>query len=78
MKNLVIINFISKMNIEQISEKNFNYIWEKMLVDNMNKYEENKDEGIIQKAEKIIFRGYPINLRNFTNYLIYNNKNKKR
>ena len=70
-------NLISKMNIEQIPEKNFNYIWEKMLVDNMNKYEENKDEGIIQEAEKIIFKGYPINLRNFTNYLIYNNKCKK-
>ena len=48
-----------------------------MLVDNMNKYEENKNEGIIQEAEKIIFKGYPINLRNFTNYLIYNNKCKK-
>ena len=70
-------NLISKMNIEQIPEKNFNYIWEKMLVDNMNKYEENTDEGIIQEAEKIIFRGYPMNLKNFTNYIIYNNKNRK-
>jgi serine/threonine protein kinase len=70
-------NLINKMNIEQIPEKNFNYIWEKRLVDNMNKYEENKNEGIIQEAEKIIFKGYPINLKNFTNYLISINKSKK-
>ena len=43
----------------------------------MNKYEENKDEGIIQEAEKVIFKGYPINLRNFANYLIYNYNEKK-
>ena len=70
-------NLINKMKIEQIPEKNFNYIWEKRLVDNMNKYEENKNEGIIQEAEKIIFKGYPINLKNFTNYLININKSKK-
>ena len=70
-------NLISKMNNEEIQEKNYNYIWEKKLVFNMNKYEENKDEGIIQEAEKVIFKGYPINLRNFANYLIYNYNEKK-
>ena len=30
-------NLISKKNNEQIKEKNFNYIWEKIFVDNMNK-----------------------------------------
>ena len=49
-----------------------------MLVDKMNKYNENNDEYIIQEAEKVIFRGYPMNLRNFTNYIIYNNKNNRK
>ena len=70
-------NLISKLNNDHIEENIFNFIWEKMLVDNMNKYNENNDEYIIQEAEKLIFRGYPINLRNFTNYIIYNNKNRK-
>ena len=42
----------------------------------MNKYEIKKDEVIILAAEKIIFKGYPINLKNFTNYIIYDNKRK--
>ena len=70
-------NLISKINNENIQENNFSYIWEKTIVDNMNKYEKNKDEGIILEAEKMIFKGYPINLKNFTNYIIYNNKNRK-
>ena len=70
-------NLISKINNENIQENNFSYIWEKTIVDNMNKYENNKDEGIILEAEKMIFKGYPINLKNFTNYIIYNNKNRK-
>ena len=70
-------NLINKINIQQIEEKEYNYIWEKKLVDNINKYEEKKDEGILLEAEKIVFKGYPINLKNFTNYVIYNNKNRK-
>ena len=34
-------NLISKINIQQVGEKEYNYIWEKILVDNMKKYEEN-------------------------------------
>ena len=70
-------NLISKLNNENIQENIFNFIWEKMLVDNMNKYNENNNEYIIQEAEKIIFRGYPMNLKNFTNYIIFNNQNRK-
>ena len=70
-------NLISKLNNENIQENIFNFIWEKMLVDNMNKYNENNNEYIIQEAEKIIFRGYPMNLKNFTNYIIVNNQNRK-
>ena len=70
-------NLITKLNNENIQENIFNFIWEKMLVDNMNKYNENNNEYIIQEAEKIIFRGYPMNLKNFTNYIIVNNQNRK-
>ena len=69
-------NLITKINNEIIQDNNFNYIWEKKIVDNMNKYESKKDEEIILAAEKIIFKGYPINLNNFTNYIIYSNKRK--
>jgi serine/threonine protein kinase len=69
-------NLITKINNEIIQVNNFNYIWEKKIVDNMNKYESKKDEEIILAAEKIIFKGYPINLNNFTNYIIYSNKRK--
>lgn len=60
-----------------MQENNFSFIWEKMLVDNMNKYNENNDVGPMKEAEKLIFKGYPINLNNFTNYILYNNKNRK-
>ena len=29
-----------------------------------------------EEAEKLIFKGYPINLKNFTNYIINNNRYK--
>ena len=70
-------NLISKLKNGPMQENNFSFIWEKMLVDNMNKYNENNDVGLIQEAEKLIFKGYPINLNNFTNYILYNNKNRK-
>ena len=65
-------NLINKLKDEQIQENNFNYIWEKILVDKINKYKENNDEGILQEAENLIFKGYPINLNNFTNYILNN------
>ena len=71
-------NLISKLKSEEIPETNFKYIWEKKLVDNMNKYEENKDENLCLDAEKIIFKGYPINLKNFTKYIIYNNNSNNK
>ena len=67
-------NLINKLNYEQIQEKNYNYIWERVLVDYINKYEEQNDERIIEEIQNIIFKGYPINLKNFANYIIYNNK----
>ena len=70
-------NLIGKLNINMIEEKNYSYIWETMLVDNMMRYNEIKDEVIKEEAEKLIFKGYPINLKNFTNYIINNNKPKK-
>ena len=63
-------NLINKLKDEQIQENNFNYIWEKILVDKINKYKENNDEGIIQEAENLIFKGYPINLNNYKNYIL--------
>ena len=68
---------ISKLNKDTIQERNFSYIWETMLVDNMMKYNTYNEESIKEEAEKLIFKGYPINLKNFTNYIINNNRNKK-
>ncbi len=70
-------NLIEKLNKDMIQERNYSYIWETMLVDNMMKYNEYNDESIKEEAEKLIFKGYPINLKNFTNYIIYNNRYKK-
>ena len=70
-------NLIKRLNNDTIEEKNFNYIWEKKLVDDMIKYNTHNEESIKEEAEKLIFKGYPINLKNFTNYIINNNRNKK-
>ncbi len=70
-------NLIEKIDKDTIQEKNFSYIWETMLVDNMMKYDENNDESLREEAEKHLFKGYPINLKNFTNYIINNNRYKK-
>ena len=70
-------NLIEKIDKDTIQEKNFSYIWETMLVDNMMKYNENNDECLREEAEKHLFKGYPINLKNFTNYIINNNRYKK-
>ena len=70
-------NLIEKIDKDTIQEKNFSYIWETMLVDNMMKYNENNDESLREEAEKHLFKGYPINLKNFTNYIINNNRFKK-
>ena len=69
-------NLIGKLNSEMIEEKDYSYIWETMLVDNMMRYNEYNDETIKEEAEKLIFKGYPINLKNFTNYIINNNRYK--
>ena len=39
-------NLIEKIDKDTIQEKNFSYIWETMLVDNMMKYNENNDESL--------------------------------
>ena len=70
-------NLIGRLNNDMIQEKNYSYIWETMLVDNMMRYNVYNDESIKEEAEKLIFKGYPINLKNFTNYIINNNKSKK-
>ena len=70
-------NLIEKIDKDTLQEKNFSYIWETMLVDNMMKYNENNDESLREEAEKHLFKGYPINLKNFTNYIINNNRYKK-
>ena len=44
---------------------------------NMNRYNTYNEENIKEEAEKLIFKGYPINLKNFTNYIINNNRYKK-
>jgi serine/threonine protein kinase len=67
-------NIINKLNCELIQEKNYNYIWEKILADCMNKYDDQNIKEIIIEAERNIFKGYPINLKSFINYIIYNNK----
>jgi serine/threonine protein kinase len=65
-------NIINKLNCEQIQEKNYNYIWERMLVDYINKYDQENDNRMLDEIKNIIFKGYPINLKNFANYIIYN------
>ena len=67
-------NLINKLNIDQIEEKNYNYIWEKIIVDYINQYQDQNDERIIEEIQNIIFKGYQINLKNFANYIIYNAK----
>ena len=64
-------NIINKISYEQMEEKNYNYIWEKKLVELINEYEKEKDNKIFDEI-KNIFKGYPINLKNFANYIIYN------
>ena len=72
-------NLIDRINKGMLpnQEKNFSYIWETKLVDNMNRYNTYNEENIKEEAEKLIFKGYPINLKNFTNYIINNNRHKK-
>jgi serine/threonine protein kinase len=75
-------NLINRLNFEQCQEKNYNYIWEKKLVDGLENYEKNNDDKLIKEAEEL-FKGYPINLKEYINYIITNNKllnefNKKR
>ena len=70
-------NIITKLNRFKIEESEFNFIWEKLLADSLNKYEENPNNEYFEEAEKIIFKGYPINIRNYIKYVIYNNKNRK-
>ena len=50
-------NLIEKIDKDTIQEKNFSYIWETMLVDNMMKYNENNDESLREEAEKHLFKG---------------------
>jgi serine/threonine protein kinase len=64
-------NLINKINYEKTEEKNFNYIWEKKLVDYIN---DNNNNRLLEEIKNLIFKGYPINLKNFANYIIYNNK----
>ena len=70
-------NLIDRLNKDMIEEKSFSYIWETKLVDNMNRYNTYNQENIKEEAEKLVFKGYPINLKNFTNYIINNNSHKK-
>ena len=65
-------HIINKLNIEQTQEKNYDYIWEKLLVDYINKYEQDNDGRILDEIKNIIFKGYPINLKNFAKYITYN------
>ena len=43
-----------------------------MLVDYINKYEQDNDGRILDEIKNIIFKGYPINLKNFAKYITYN------
>ena len=70
-------NLIERISKEKNEEKNYDYIWETLLVDNMNKYYQENDRNIKDFIENYIFKGYPINLKNFTNYVIYSSKTKK-
>ena len=70
-------NLIEKISRENTPECNYDYIWETLLIDNINKYNESKDEIIKEKIEKYLFRGYPINLQNYINYIRNNNNPKK-
>jgi len=65
---------INQLNSQQIQEKYYNYIWEKMLVEYIIKAEEQNNKKIIEEIKELIFKGYPINLKNFANYIIHKNK----
>ena len=47
-------NLIEKLNKEMIEEKDYSYIWETLLVDNMMRYNEYNDENLKEEAEKLI------------------------
>ena len=64
-------NLIHKLKVEQIEEAYYNYIWEKKIVDEINKYQEENNERNIEEI-KNIFKGYPINLKNFAFFIAYN------
>ena len=65
---------ISKLNSEQTEEKNYNYMWEKKLVDWITRDEEEKYNGGLREIQNRTFKGYPVDLKKFANYIIYNNK----
>ena len=67
-------NLISKLNSEQIKEQNYNYMWEKKLVDWITRDEEEKYNGGLREIQNRTFKGYPVDLKKFANYIIYNNK----
>ena len=67
-------NLINKLNSELIEEKNYNYIWEKRLVDWISKEEDQYYDNRLKEIQNRIFKGYPIDLRKFAKYIIYNNK----
>ena len=67
-------NLINKLNSGQTEEKNFSYIWEKKLVDWISKDDEQNYEYKLKEIQNRIFKGYPIDLKKFANYIIYNNK----
>ena len=64
---------INKLNSEQTEEKNYNYIWEKKLVDWITKEDEENYDSRLREIQNRIFKGYPIDLKKFANYIIYNN-----
>ena len=71
-------DLINKLNNEIIEEKNYNYIWERVLVDNIKKYNENHDDNIKQGIENFIFKGLPININNFIDFIIMNNNKEQK
>ena len=49
-------------------------MWEKKLVDWITRDEEEKYNGGLREIQNRTFKGYPVDLKKFANYIIYNNK----
>ena len=65
-------NIIDNIKESENIEKNYFYIWEKSLVDDLIKV--NGDENSLNEEIVMIFKGYPIKIKNYIQFLMNERK----